>query len=132
MSQGWIETRIRACEEALEYLKRQILDLTQQVRAAAQAARTASSGGQTAGGGGGGVFFWSGVAIGGATGLPGAGTPGVGPTGQTVYVINAGAFVSADTNAAIFNGLVSPTVASQGCILMQVGGGYVVISQSCT
>jgi hypothetical protein len=132
MSQGWIETRIRACEEGLEYLKRQILSLIQQLRAAEQAARTASSGGQTAGGGGGGVFFWSGIAIAGASGLPGSGAPGVGPTGQTVYTIIGGAFVSADTNAAIFNGLVSPTVASQGCILMQVGGGYVVTAQSCT
>ena len=56
---GWVEWRIRACEDRLEYLFRYLQDLRTQIVAAAQAARTASSTYNSAGGGGGtgGAFF---------------------------------------------------------------------------
>jgi hypothetical protein len=131
MSQGWIETRIRACEEALEYLKRQILDLTQQLRAAAQAARTASTG---LGGGGGGSSgsFWClpSAAVGGATGTWPTLT-GIGFTAN-VYGANGASLVLIKASAQCYNFMPAGLVSGKVVALVADGqGNYDSVTQSC-
>jgi hypothetical protein len=128
-----LEARIYELEKAMRSAQDAIRQLQQRVGALEQSPFASAGTNQSGGGSSSGVFFWSGAVVPGASGLPGTtSTPGVGPTGQTVFTVNGGMFVQADTNASIFNGLESPTVANQGCILLPTPGGYVIVSQSCT
>jgi hypothetical protein len=132
MSQGWIETRVRACEEGLEYLKRQILSLIQQLRAVEQAVRTASTGQAGGGGGSSGSFFC----------LPSAAVSGAGGTWPAltgvsfiadVYGATGSSLVLIKAAAQCYNFMPAALVASKVVFLSADGqGNYDAVTQSCT
>ena len=130
----WIEQRVKACEDRLEYIIRYLQDLREQIIAAAQAVRTASSSYGLGGvGSTGGAFFCYAPSTGGPWGstgtLPSA-TPG--SFTATVYQI-IGATQSAIGSYTIYNYLPASPVNSKMCILIPDGAGnFVVVTQSCT
>jgi hypothetical protein len=133
MSQGWIETRIAAVEQRVEWLIRQVQDLIPQLRAAAQQARSAGATyGGSGGGGGGGVFFClpsSGVS--GATGS----WPALTPISFTadVYTVAGGTLTLSMASATCWNFFPSPLVASKVvCLAADGTGDFDAITQSCT
>lgn len=70
--------------------------------------------------------------IAGATGPPASGAPGGPLTGQTVYSINAGAFVSVSTNVDVYNGMESAVVVTNTLLVLQnADGTYTAVGQSC-
>jgi hypothetical protein len=86
------------------------------------------------------VFYWTpSSSLGGANGAPGSmvggspATPGGSASGQTVYQLSGGAFVTASTNATITNGLMATVVSGKTCIVEQnPDGTFSTVSQSCT
>jgi hypothetical protein len=132
VSQGWIETRIFAVEQRVEWLIRLVQDLIPQLRNATQAARTASAGyGDGGGGGGGGAFFCmpSGT-VAGATGT----WPALTPTSFTadVYTVAGGTMTLAAASATCWNYFPAGLVSSQVVALLADGtGNFDAIAQSC-
>jgi hypothetical protein len=121
---NWLETRIKASEERIEYLIRYLQDLVPQLRAAAQSARTASSNyGGGGGGSGSGAFF---------------ATPGSAVSGNSTFTANVYSFVGGTstlvaTSATIYNNFAAALVASKLCFVVADGAGnWVVVTQSCT
>ena len=129
---GWIETRIKAAEDAIEYLRRQIQDLIPQIRAALQQARTASSG-FDGGGGGGGAFYCMAPSSGswGATGTWPTLTPGT--FTADVYQANGSTLAKIATAATVNNWYpASPAVSKVIEVAQDGSGAYVTVAQSCT
>lgn len=122
---GWLETRIKACEERIEYLIRLIQDLIPQIRAAAQAARTASSsygsGGGSGSTGGAYVAYYTGGGVG-ATASPPPASPTSG-TGFSVYVLANGAYTLVSASATIYNPMPAAISASYRIVVTPVGDG---------
>jgi hypothetical protein len=129
---GWIETRIKAAEDAIEYLRRLIQDLTVQLRAATQQARTASGGGYGTGGGGG-VFYCRAPSSGswGATGTwP---TLTAGSFTADIYQANGATLAKIATAATVNNWYpASPAVSKVIEVAQDGSGAYVTVAQSCT
>jgi hypothetical protein len=130
---GWIEDRMQVTEQRVEYLKRLIDALTQQIQNAFQTARMAFQQPATTSGGSGGMFYCApSGSIAAASGVPGTGTPG-GPVTANVYRITGGAYVLATASASIYNAMLSATTASRVLAVSDNGDGtYTAISQSCT
>jgi hypothetical protein len=124
MSLGWIETRTKACEESIEWIKRWIQDWTPLIKASLQNARTASQGGGSYGGGSSaGAFF--------AT--PGSSVAGNASFTANVYSFVAGTATLVATGATIYNNFAAALVASKQCFVVSDGAGnWVVVTQSCT
>ena len=134
MGQGWIETRIKAAEDAIEYLRRQMQDLIVQVRQAANNARTASAtyGAGGGGGGGGGTYFClpSGP-VSGATGT----WPSLTPVSfiADVYTTAGGSMTLSAASATCWNFFPAGLIASKVVFLAADGtGNFVAVTQSCT
>jgi hypothetical protein len=131
MSTGWIEQRLKACEERLEYLIRYIQDLVPQLRAAAQSARTAGATYGSSGGSSGGTYYCmpsSGVAA--ATGT----WPALTPQGFTadVYTTAGSGITLSMASAQCWNFIPSPLVASKVVFLAADGtGDFDTVTQSC-
>jgi hypothetical protein len=131
MSQGWIETRLVAAEQGLEYLKRLLQDLIPQLRAAAQQARNAGAAYGGGGGGGGGTFFCQPSSpVAGATGT----WPAITPTGFTadVYTTAGSGITLSAASAQCWNFMAAGLVASQTAALVSDGSGdFATYTQSC-
>jgi hypothetical protein len=132
MSQGWIETRIAAVEQRVEWLIRQVQDLIPQLRAALQQARnTSASYGGGGGGGGGSLFAMPGSTVAAATGTYPTGTPA--SFTANVYTTAGGTMTLSATGATIYNWFPAALTASKICFVVADGtGDYVVVTQSCT
>jgi hypothetical protein len=128
-----LEQRLYESEKAIRKLQDQVAQLTQRVGALEQNQFASQGAGGGISGAGQSCFFYAGTSvIPAATGLPGVGTPGGPVTGQTVYLISGGGFVSFSTNASIYNGLMSPTVTGKGHVLNQnPDGTFSVVAESC-
>lgn len=132
MSMGWIESRVKAVEERVEWLIRQVQDLIPQMRNAAQTARAASATyGGGGGGGGGGVFFCFPSA-----GVSGAGGtwPAISPVSFTadVYTVAGGSITLSASSATCWNYFGAPLVASKIVALAADGtGAFDALTQSC-
>lgn len=70
--------------------------------------------------------------IDGATGCPPTGVPGGPLTGQEIFKVNGGAWVSFATNIDIYNGMTNPVAMSKALVVMpNADGSYTGISQDC-
>jgi hypothetical protein len=129
----WIEKRIVACEDRLEYLIRYIQDLRQQIVAAAQAARTASAsygvGGAASSDG---AYLCMAPSSGSwaATGTWPALTPG--SFTATVYSVQ-GSTITSVGSFTVYNWFPSTPANSKVCLVEPDGAGnFVTVTQSCT
>jgi hypothetical protein len=132
MSMGWIESRVKACEEGLEYLKRLIQDLIPQLRAANQQLRNAGGGFGGGGGGSQGVFLCIAPSSGswGATGTWPALTPG--SFTADVYQAMGTSLDLVVSGATINNWYPATPAVSKVIEVSQDGSGaYVTVAQSC-
>ncbi len=130
MTFGWIETRLKASEDAIEYLRRLLQDLIPQIRAANQAARNA--GGFGDGGGGGQVYLCMAPASGSwaATGTWPALTPG--SFTADVYIASGASLTLTSAGATIRNWYpASPAVSKVLEVASDGTGGFVTVAQSC-
>ncbi len=128
----WIEGRVKACEERIEYLIRYLQDLIPQLRAAAQSARTAGATYGSSGGSSGGTYFCQpGSTVSGATGT----WPSLTPISFTadVYVTAGSSGVLSMASATVYNWFPASLAASKVCFVLPDGSGtFVVVTQSCT
>jgi len=128
---GWIENRIYALEQRVEYILRLLQDLQQQVLAAQQNALGAYAQYQPAGGGGwGGVFFCLPTTLGPASGSWPALTPG--SQSLTVYQVSGSTITSTGTQT-VYNWM--PSAVQSNLVLMVLpdgSGAYVAANQSCS
>jgi hypothetical protein len=128
---GWVETRLYASEQRLEYLLRLVQDLQDQVKAAQQTARNAFSQPGQLGNSALGVYICFPTTMGGATGSFGALTPGS-QSGLTVYQVSGTTQTSLGT-FTVYNWLPASPVASKVAYCLPDGAGnFVLIDQSCT
>jgi hypothetical protein len=115
----------------LEYLKRMLQDLTQQLKAVQQQARTASSGDGGGGGGAGSFYCLPSSAVGGAAGT----WPTLTPASFTadVYQANGAALNLVQASAQCYNFMPAGLVTSKVVYLSADGqGNFDAVTQSCT
>jgi hypothetical protein len=123
--------RIFKLEGLIARMGQQILSLQIAVGQLRQNAVSSAgnSGFQGGGGGGSTLFCQPTAAIAAATGIT---TPGGPLTGQTVWGISGGSFVSVSTTAVIYNPMDDPTVATNNLVVsLNADGTYSAVSQSC-
>jgi hypothetical protein len=132
MSQGWIEGRVFACEQRIEKILRELLELYAKVTAALQAARTngqqyavGSSGSEAA------FYCQPSSTVAGATGS----WPAITAASFTadVYTTTAASLTLSASSATVYNFNKSGLVAHQTVDLVPDGAGnFNAYSQSCT
>ncbi len=128
------ENQLRALEQRVEGMVRDMRTMWQQIKAALQQVRGAYSQGPTNQGSSGGGMYYCAPAgsIPAASGVPGVGTPG-GPTTANVYKITSGAYVLVASSASIYNAMLSATTAGRVLTVADNGDGtYTAVSQSCS
>ncbi len=128
---GWIEGRIQALEQRVEYISRYLQDLLDQIRAATQNARNAYNQAQPSGANAGAVYVCYPTTIAGATGT----FPSLVPGSQSsldVYQVT-GSTITLLGAYTVYNWLpASPAASKVAYCLPDGAGNFVLIDQSCT
>jgi hypothetical protein len=127
---NWAEPRIYGAEQRIEYLLRQIQDLTDMVKAAQQLARSAFQQPGNLNSSGSGVFFCLPTTLAGASGS----WPSLTPSSQSLTVYQAsGTSLTSMGTATVYNWYPASPAASKVCFVLPDGAGnYVVVDQSCS
>ncbi len=128
------EQQLRALEQRVEGMVRDMRTMWQQIKAALQQVRGAYSNGPANQGSSGGGVYWCAPSgsIAAASGVPGTGAPG-GPVTANVYQMQSGAYVLVATSANIYNGMLSATTAGRVLAVCANGdGSYSAPGQSCS
>jgi hypothetical protein len=125
-----LEARLYQLEIIVRSVQDQLRQLTQRLGAVEQQQFAGANAGNMGGGGGGSILFCQPTAaIAAATGIA---TPGGPLTGQTVWSINGGSFVSVSTTASIYNPMDDATVPTNNlAVSLNADGTYSAVSQSC-
>ncbi len=131
------EQQLRALEQRVEGMVRDMRTMWQQLKAALQQVRGAYSNGPAndGSGGGGGIFVCApATSITHASGAPGTGAPGGPVTGVSMYKINSGAYALVTSSASVYNAMPHDT-AGAGYVLICAANGdgtYLAVSQACS
>jgi hypothetical protein len=131
---GWIENRLYALEQRVEYLMRLLQDLLPQLRSAQQNARNAFAQWNPGGGSGGASVY---VCVLGAA-LPAGTAPAGGAPGslaaQTIYrIADGGASYTTVGTATVYNPYLSAGTSGRiVTVIPNPDGSYTAIGQSCT
>ncbi len=128
------ENQLRALEQRVEGMVRDMRTMWQQIKAALQQVRGAYSNGPTnQGSSGGGMYYCApSGSIPAASGVPGVGGLAF-PQTANVYKITSGAYVLVASSASIYNAMLSGTTAGRVLAVAANGDGtYTAVSQSCS